>query len=107
VRPWAESWPKTTHSFLNFSEFCLLIKIPGNSLKLLKFIENHINLKKIESEFHWNALEQIYAVGLTKSLFVHYCLVENSHTSNLEHLITKIHTQLNLQTLHAYSCHVQ
>jgi hypothetical protein len=29
-------------------------------------------------------MEQIYAVGLTKYLFVHYCLVENSKNSNLE-----------------------
>jgi hypothetical protein len=31
-----------------------------------------------------NPLEQIYAVGLTKSFFVQNCLVENSKKSNIE-----------------------
>jgi hypothetical protein len=42
-----------------------------------KFIVNHINFRKIQSKFLLNPLAQVYALGLTKSLFVHYCLVEN------------------------------
>jgi hypothetical protein len=38
----------------------------------------------MQTKFHWNTLEYIYALGLTKSLFVHYFLVENSKNSNLE-----------------------
>jgi hypothetical protein len=36
-----------------------------------------------------NPLEYIYALGLTKSLFMHYCLVDNSKKSNLEEFIYK------------------
>jgi hypothetical protein len=38
----------------------------------------------MQSKFLWNPLEQIYPVAMTKYLFVHYCLVENSKKSNLE-----------------------
>jgi hypothetical protein len=38
----------------------------------------------MQTKFHWYPLEQIYTVGLTKYLCVHYCLVENSKKSNLE-----------------------
>jgi hypothetical protein len=33
-----------------------------------------------------NTFEQIYAMGLTKSLWVHYCSVENYKNSNLEEI---------------------
>jgi hypothetical protein len=59
-------------------------------VKLQKFVKNHINLRKMQSKFLWNPLEQIYAVGLTKSLFVHYCSIENSKKSNLEIINYKI-----------------
>jgi hypothetical protein len=35
-------------------------------------IEIGRNVRKIQSKFCMNPLEQIYTVGLTKSLFVHY-----------------------------------
>jgi hypothetical protein len=38
----------------------------------------------MQTKVHWIPLEQISTVGLTKSIFVHYCLVENSKKSNLE-----------------------
>jgi hypothetical protein len=37
----------------------------------------------MQTKFHWNSFEHIYAVGLTKSHFVHYCSIENSYKSNL------------------------
>jgi hypothetical protein len=52
--------------------------------KILKSIENHVQLRKTQTNFHWNSLEHIYTMDLTKSLFVHYCLVENSKKSNIE-----------------------
>jgi hypothetical protein len=36
-----------------------------------------------------NHLEKIYAVDLTKSIFVDYCFVQNSKNSNLEYIIYK------------------
>jgi hypothetical protein len=36
----------------------------------------------MQTKFYWNPL-QIYVIGLTKSLFVHYCLVDNSYKSNI------------------------
>jgi hypothetical protein len=33
-----------------------------------------------------NPLEKIYVVGLTTSLFVQYCFIENSKNSNLEEI---------------------
>jgi hypothetical protein len=38
----------------------------------------------MQTKVHWIPLEQIYSTCLTKSLFVHYCLVENFKKSNLE-----------------------
>jgi hypothetical protein len=38
----------------------------------------------MQIKFLWNPLEQIYVVGLTKYLFVHYYFVENFKKSNLE-----------------------
>jgi hypothetical protein len=36
-----------------------------------------------------NPLELIYALGLTKSMFMHYCLVDNFKKLNLEEFIYK------------------
>jgi hypothetical protein len=44
----------------------------------------------MQTKFHWNPLEMIYAIGLTKSIFVHYFLVENLKNSNLEVINYKI-----------------
>jgi hypothetical protein len=38
----------------------------------------------MQSKILWNPLELISTVDLTKSVFVHYCLVENFKNSNLE-----------------------
>jgi hypothetical protein len=52
-------------------------------VKLKKLLVNTINLRKCKP-FFYNPIEQIYAVGLTNSLFVHYSLVDISYKSNLK-----------------------
>jgi hypothetical protein len=47
------------------------LNIQENSYKFPKFIENNINIIKIQNKFLWYPLEQIYAIGLTQSLIVH------------------------------------
>jgi hypothetical protein len=37
-----------------------------------------MKLKKIRNKFLYNPLEYIYALGLTKSLLIHYCLLDKS-----------------------------
>jgi hypothetical protein len=48
-------------------------------LNFPNFIENLLNIRKIQSKFLYNPLEQISTIGLTKSLFENYFLLENSH----------------------------
>jgi hypothetical protein len=42
-----------------------------------------MKLVKIQNRFLWFSLEYNFALGLTKSLFVHHCSIENSYKSNL------------------------
>jgi hypothetical protein len=80
ARPRPETRPVTV-------PFCFPISFfdfdSRNSYKLHKFIINTIRLEKIENKFLWNPLELLLAIGLTKSIFVHYGLIENSYKSNL------------------------
>jgi hypothetical protein len=72
VKPRAENRPNTVCHVFGFSfSFINLEK----SNKLLKYVENAIQLRKIQINFCENPFEQIYVIGLTKSLFVHYCIV--------------------------------
>jgi hypothetical protein len=41
----------------------------------------------MESKFLWNPLKQIFAIGLTKFLSVHYFCVQNFNNSNMEESI--------------------
>jgi hypothetical protein len=58
------------------TELLYSITFPYTSLP--KFVENNMKLKKIRNKFLYNPLEYIYALGLTKSLFIHYCLLDKS-----------------------------
>jgi hypothetical protein len=40
----------------------------------------------MQTKLHWNPFEQINVVGLTKFIFVHYCVVENSKKSRFEEI---------------------
>jgi hypothetical protein len=40
----------------------------------------------MQSNFFMDPLEQFFAVGLIKSMFVHYGIVENSNKSNHEEI---------------------
>jgi hypothetical protein len=49
----------------------------------------------------------MYALGLTKFLFMHYFLVDKSKNSDLEVFnYKKILERINLQTLHTSALHV-
>jgi hypothetical protein len=59
------------------STLCIDLKIhfsdlfnPRNGSKLLEFVENYRNVQKLQTKFHWNALEQLYIVGLISPIFV-------------------------------------
>jgi hypothetical protein len=39
--------------------------------------------QKIQNKFYWSPCENIFVIGLTKLIFVHYCIVENYKNSNL------------------------
>jgi hypothetical protein len=41
------------------------------------------------TKFHWNPLEYVYLVGLTKFIFMHYSSVENSKKSKFKVFIYK------------------
>jgi hypothetical protein len=56
-------------------------------------MEIHRNVQKLQTKFHCNPLEQLYAVGLTKSTFVYYFCVENPKNQNLKYLFVKIHAR--------------
>jgi hypothetical protein len=71
---------------LKFVSNCLTVR---NCSKLWKSIEILRNVQKLKTKFHWNPLEQLYAVGLTKFIFVYYFFVENSKKSKLEAFICK------------------
>jgi hypothetical protein len=51
--------------------------------KLLKYIENEVKVGNIQDKFPWIPLHEIFAIGVTKSHFVLYVLVENFYKSNL------------------------
>jgi hypothetical protein len=77
--------PTARLSFFSFPFF----NIHRNSYKFPNFIENYSNLIKMQSKFRMDPPEKIYALGLTKSLFMHYCLVDKSKKSNFEEFIYK------------------
>jgi hypothetical protein len=58
--------------------------------KLWKSIQMCTNVQKLQSKFCVNPLKQIYSVGLTKFVFVYYCIVEITRIQILEYLIRKI-----------------
>jgi hypothetical protein len=47
-----------------------------------------------------------FALGLTKSLFMLYCLIENSKNSNLEVFNYKIYVGSKMKSLRTYPCHM-
>jgi hypothetical protein len=49
--------------------------------KLPKFIETCRNVQKWKTKFCWTPLGQLYAVGLTKFIFVQYFIVQNYKNS--------------------------
>jgi hypothetical protein len=77
---WATVEPNTMRWILNPFSNCEITEIVS---KLRKSIEICSNVQNLQSKFCMNPLEQIYAVGLTKYLFVHYCLVQDSKNLNL------------------------
>jgi hypothetical protein len=84
-RPAGRFQPTARLSFFPFPFF----NIHRNSYKFPNFIENYSNLIKKQSKFRMDHPEKIYALGLTKSLFMHYCLVDKSKKSNFEEFIYK------------------
>jgi hypothetical protein len=79
---WTDFGSCTVHRF-SISDILFPIEISRNLFKFLKFIENKIKLRKIQSKFLYNPLEQIFAIGLTKFIFVLYFLIDNSYKSNI------------------------
>jgi hypothetical protein len=69
--------------------FLFFFQYSQKFILILNFIENYTNLIKIQSKFCMNPPEEIYALGMTKSLFMHYCLVDKSKKSNFEEIIYK------------------
>jgi hypothetical protein len=61
----------------------LLLKYSLNHFKLLKFVEICLKFIKMQIKLCMNPLKQIYSIGLTKSAFVQYSVVENYKNSNL------------------------
>jgi hypothetical protein len=43
----------------------------------------------MQNKFLWDPLEYIYAFGLTKSLFMDYCITRNSKNEKVEEIIYK------------------
>jgi hypothetical protein len=73
-------------SQVSFLNFCFhLFKF----LKLIQSLKFHRKFRKIQNKFCINPLQWNYALGLTKYLFMHFCLVDKSKKLNLEEIIYK------------------
>jgi hypothetical protein len=81
--PWAECGLALFVHF-PFSENIYSFKYFRNSFKLSNFVTIHIKFIKIQNNFCLNPLEYIYAIDLTKSIFVHHYLITNPNYPNLE-----------------------
>jgi hypothetical protein len=68
ARPWAVG-QKLAQSPVNHFSISLLNLNSTKSFKLPKFIENHSILRKIQSRFWMNPLEQVFSGNLAKSPF--------------------------------------
>jgi hypothetical protein len=79
----------SAHCPIEFFFLFPFFNIHRNSYKFPNFIENYSNLIKMQSKFLMDPPEKIYALGLTKSLFMYYCLVDKSKKSNFEEFIYK------------------
>jgi hypothetical protein len=95
--------PGIVPSFFYYLNLFSDLYIHRNSIILLKYIENELNLRKIQSKFCWNPLGWILAINLTQLHFVHYCLLENFYEPVFR---VFLHKKLNLQTLHTCEHHI-
>jgi hypothetical protein len=88
-RPWPGFGPSIVPFFFYYLNLFSDLNIYRNSIIHLKYIENGLKLRKIQSKICLNPLGRILAIDLTQLHFVHYCLLENFYESVLGVFIYK------------------